>query len=58
MFFLTIVNDKDQTVGTTLKPDILISFSSTPFQYNHNARYEKGECSNNFNGKGNVFALV
>jgi hypothetical protein len=48
MFFLTIVSDKDQTVGTTLKPDILISFSSTPFQYNHNARYEKGECSNNF----------
>jgi hypothetical protein len=40
------------------KPNVLISFSSTPLQHNHDARYEKGEYSNNFDGKGNVLALV
>ncbi|RZC42816.1 Peptidase M10 domain containing protein [Asbolus verrucosus] len=33
------------------KPDILITFSSTPFQHHHNARCKKEIYSNNFDGK-------
>jgi uncharacterized protein (DUF427 family) len=38
------------------KPDILISFSNTLFQHNHNSRCQKGICSSSFDGKGNVLA--
>jgi predicted Zn-dependent protease len=38
------------------KPDILISFSNTLFQHNHNSRWQKGICSSSFDGKGNVLA--
>ncbi|XP_064212311.1 matrix metalloproteinase-2-like [Tribolium castaneum] len=40
----------------SVKPDILISFSNTLFQHNHNSRCQKGICSSSFDGKGNVLA--
>ncbi|CAH1367812.1 unnamed protein product [Tenebrio molitor] len=40
----------------SIKPDILISFSNTLFQHNHNSRCQKGICSKSFDGKGNVLA--
>jgi hypothetical protein len=40
----------------SIKPDILISFSNTLFQHNHNSRCQKGICSSSFDGKGNVLA--
>jgi hypothetical protein len=40
----------------SVKPDILISFSNTLFQHNHNSRCQKGICSSGFDGKGNVLA--
>jgi hypothetical protein len=40
----------------SIKPDILISFSNTLFQHNHNTRCQKGVCSSSFDGKGNVLA--
>jgi hypothetical protein len=36
----------------SIKPDILISFSNTLFQHNHNTRCQKGICSSSFDGKG------
>jgi hypothetical protein len=47
-----------QAVGeyNSVKPDILISFSNTLFQHNHNSRCQKGICSSSFDGKGNVLA--
>ncbi|XP_068912766.1 matrix metalloproteinase-24-like [Tenebrio molitor] len=36
----------------SIKPDILISFSNTLFQHNHNSRCQKGICSSSFDGKG------
>jgi hypothetical protein len=35
---------------------VLISFSSTLFQHNHNSWCQKGECSSSFDGKGNLLA--
>jgi matrix metalloproteinase-16 (membrane-inserted) len=40
----------------SIKPDILISFSTTLFQHNHNSRCQKGICSSSFDGKGNTLA--
>jgi hypothetical protein len=40
----------------SIKPDILISFSNTLFEHNHNSRCQKGICSKSFDGKGNVLA--
>jgi hypothetical protein len=37
-------------------PLVLISFPNTLFQHNHNSRCQKGICSSNFDGKGNVLA--
>jgi matrix metalloproteinase-14 (membrane-inserted) len=40
----------------SVKPNILISFSNTLFQHNHNSRCQRGICSSSFDGKGNVLA--
>jgi hypothetical protein len=40
----------------SIKTDILILFPNTLFQHNHNSRCQKGICSSNFDGKGNVLA--
>jgi hypothetical protein len=40
----------------SVKPEILISFSNTLFQHNHNSRCQKGICSSSFDEKRNVLA--
>ncbi|XP_063909843.1 macrophage metalloelastase-like [Zophobas morio] len=39
----------------SVKPDILILFSNTLFQHNHNSRCQKGICSSSFDGKENWY---